>query len=169
MCSFISRNLMWSLRKFRCIKPIELTSLTENARKRRKLWCNAQQIRFLDFISPKTWHFRSYCASYLIVNLAITNTLLYQTNLTTFWPNFLQEASWFCAQQCPKNSYLAISPKVSILGHVLLHNLYINVAIAKILLYSKSLYDLPEPKYQKWPKFHGAMPKKSVFWPYLQN
>ena len=62
-----------------------------------------------------------------------------------------------------KNSYLAISPKISILGHVLLHNMYINVAIANILLYSKSLYDLPGLKYQKWPKFHGAMPKNQFF------
>ena len=28
---------------------------------------------------------------------------------------------------------------------MLLHNLYINVSIANILVYSKSLYDLPKP------------------------
>ena len=31
---------------------------------------------------------------------------------------------------------------------MLLHNLYINVAIAVLLLYSKSLYGLQEPKYK---------------------
>ena len=31
---------------------------------------------------------------------------------------------------------------------MLLHNLYINVAIAVLLLYWKSLYDLQEPKYK---------------------
>ena len=37
---------------------------------------------------------------------------------------------------------------------MLLHNSYINVAIANILLYHKSLYDLPVPK-GKNPKFGG--------------
>ena len=40
-------------------------------------------------------------------------------------------------------SFLRISQKVRILDHMLLHKLYINVAIAHILVYSKSLYDLP--------------------------
>ena len=37
---------------------------------------------------------------------------------------------------------------MSILGHMLLHKLYINVAIANNLLYRFTLYDLPEPKYK---------------------
>ena len=41
---------------------------------------------------------------------------------------------------------------------MLLHNLYINVAIAVLLLYQKSLYDLQEPKYKNptfAPKGHN--------------
>ena len=37
---------------------------------------------------------------------------------------------------------------VFILGHMLLHKLYINVAIANNLLYRFTHYDLPEPKYK---------------------
>ena len=32
---------------------------------------------------------------------------------------------------------------------MLLHKSYINMAIANILVYSKSLYDLPRPRYEK--------------------
>ena len=60
----------------------------------------------------------------------------------------MAQISWGDAQ---KISFLAISPKLSILDHMLLHKLYINMAIANILLGSTSLYDLPGPKY----KNHG--------------
>ena len=43
---------------------------------------------------------------------------------------------------CDKNSFLRFSRKVTILDYMLLHNSYINVAIAVILLGRKSLYDL---------------------------
>ena len=43
---------------------------------------------------------------------------------------------------------MVINPKIGVLGHMLLHKSYINVAIANILVYRKSLYDLPEPKYK---------------------
>ena len=46
-----------------------------------------------------------------------------------------------------KSVFLAISRQMSILDHMLLHKLYINVAIANILLYSKSLYDLQKRRY----------------------
>ena len=45
-----------------------------------------------------------------------------------------------------KISFLRFYRKISILGYMLLHNSYINVAIANILLYRKSLYDLPRRK-----------------------
>ena len=38
---------------------------------------------------------------------------------------------------------------------MLLHKLYINVAIANILLYQKSRYDLPEGKYKILKNFNG--------------
>ena len=38
---------------------------------------------------------------------------------------------------------LATTPPGPVLEHMLLHESYINMAIANILMYSKSLYDLP--------------------------
>ena len=52
----------------------------------------------------------------------------------------------FSATRYLKIGFLRFSQKVSILGYMLLHNLYINVAIAVILLYRKSLYDAQEPR-----------------------
>ena len=46
---------------------------------------------------------------------------------------------------------------------MLLHNLYINVTIAIILLYSKSLYDLPKPRYQNKANFVLRLAKKLFF------
>ena len=45
-----------------------------------------------------------------------------------------------------KNGFFRFSQKLSILAYMLLQSSYINVAITNILVYSKSLYDLPEPK-----------------------
>ena len=50
----------------------------------------------------------------------------------------------FLSSRVHKNGFLRFSPKLSILAYMLLHNLYINVAIANILVYSKRLYDLPK-------------------------
>ena len=50
----------------------------------------------------------------------------------------LQKLSKFCIVLLEKIRFLAITLKINILGHMLLHKLYINVAIAKILLYLKS-------------------------------
>ena len=101
-------------------------------------------------------------------NVALENVLLH-VSLNNFFEKNYSESSKSCAAVCNKISFLAISSKITILGHMLLHKLYINVAIANILLYPKSFYDLPEPKYQEFSKFDAAMPKKSVFWPYLRN
>ena len=79
------------------------------------------------------------------------------------------ESSKLCAAMCNKISFLAVTPNLSILGHMLLRKLYINVVITDILLYLKSLYGVPEPKYLEFSKFYAAMTKKSVFWQYLQN
>ena len=48
---------------------------------------------------------------------------------------------------------------------MLLHNLYINVTIAHILVYRKCLYDLPEPTYD----FSDILAKKSVFADFLEK
>jgi len=47
-----------------------------------------------------------------------------------------------------ENRFSAIFPKISNLRYMLLHKLYINVTIRHILMYRKSLYDLPGPKYK---------------------
>ena len=59
------------------------------------------------------------------------------------WPGIHQKFVW---RQIEWITFLWISSKLSTIGHMLLHNLYINVAIAVLLLYSKSLYDLQKPK-----------------------
>ena len=55
----------------------------------------------------------------------------------------------FFASLDQKISFSRISQEISILEHMLLHKLYVNMAIANILVYSKSLYDLPRPRYEK--------------------
>ena len=55
----------------------------------------------------------------------------------------------FWHREIKKISFLRISQEISILEHMLLHKSYINMAIANILVYSKSLHDLPRPRYKK--------------------
>ena len=47
-----------------------------------------------------------------------------------------------------KNRFSTIFPKITILRYILLHNLYINMAIRHILVYENSLYDVPGLKYK---------------------
>ena len=47
-----------------------------------------------------------------------------------------------------ENRFSAIFPKISILRYMLLHKLYINMAIRHILVYRNSLYDLAGRKYK---------------------
>ena len=47
-----------------------------------------------------------------------------------------------------KNRFSAIFPKITILRYILLHKLYINMAIRLILVYGNSLYDVPVLKYK---------------------
>ena len=63
------------------------------------------------------------------------------------------EISWNFLLADRKIGFSTISLKPSTFGHMLLHKSYINVAIANIFLYRKSLYDLPGRKYK--------IPKKS--------
>ena len=55
----------------------------------------------------------------------------------------------FLASRDQKISFSRISQEISILEHMLLRKSYINMAIANILVYSKSLYDLPRPRHEK--------------------
>ena len=58
----------------------------------------------------------------------------------------------FWHREIKKISFSRISQEISILEHMLLHKSYINMAIANILVYSISLYDLRRPKYEKCNK-----------------
>ena len=58
-------------------------------------------------------------------------------------------------------SFWRFSQKVSILEYMLLHNSYIKMAIADILVGRKSLYDLHSPKWKS-----QAMQKRA--WPFGQ-
>ena len=76
-------------------------------------------------------------------------------------------------EKIAKNEFLPIrdkkicfsrfSRKISILGHMLLHNSNINVTIANILVYQKSLYDLPGRKCKNVKKSKWARPKRAWF------
>ena len=54
-----------------------------------------------------------------------------------------------CAAREAKNRFLTISPKINIWGDMLLQKSGINLAIANILMYRNSLYDLLGLKFKK--------------------
>ena len=60
--------------------------------------------------------------------------------------------SLFLASHNKKICFSRISQEISVLEHKLLHELYINMVITNILVYSKSLYDFRNPKYEKCNK-----------------
>ena len=62
-----------------------------------------------------------------------------------------------------KISFSRFSRKVSILGYKLLHKFNINVDIANILVYQKSLYDLPGPSCKNIKKESGRGQKRAWF------
>ena len=47
-----------------------------------------------------------------------------------------------------KNQFVSITLSVSILGYMFINKLYINMAIAVLLSWKWSLYDLPGPSYE---------------------
>ena len=114
--------------------------------------------------------FRNFCqiaswATNLFVfyTLELTKNQLHTTSLWASIPSpKIPEIVKIMSRVKPKISFLTISSNISILGHMLLHKSYINVAITNILLYRKSRYDLPGPKYinstrreslkRAWPK-----------------
>ena len=63
----------------------------------------------------------------------------------------------------PKTGFLAISSKISILGDMLLHKSYINVAIANILNGQINFYDSLGPNHRKSSKFVHRMKPKPFF------
>ena len=68
-----------------------------------------------------------------------------------------------CARVKPKPFFLAISSKISILGDMLLHKSYINVAIENILNGQINFYDSLRPNFRKSSKFVHRMKTKPVF------
>ena len=62
------------------------------------------------------------------------------------------EINRFFATCCSKIAFSQFFRKISILGHMLLHNSNMNVAITDILRCRKSLYDLPGPKLKNWSR-----------------
>ena len=70
----------------------------------------------------------------------------FEVSTTFLFQNSKNSQKMFAA--VAKKRFLAITPKLSILGHMLLHKSYINMAIANILLCRKSRYDLPGLKYK---------------------
>ena len=90
----------------------------------------------ISILSDKLLH-KSY------INVAIANILNSQINFyDSLKPNY-RKSSKFVHRMKPKPFFWAVSSKISILGDMLLDKSDINVAIAKILVYRNSLYDLP--------------------------
>ena len=69
----------------------------------------------------------------------------------------------FLASRHAKISFWRFSQKVSILEYMLLHNSYINVAIAVIFLGRKSLYDLHSSKQEFWVMLKNGRGQMSMF------
>ena len=98
----------------------------------------------------------------LYINVAIAHILHHRKSLYD-----LSEPSYgFCKITLfawGVKQFLRFSQKLSTKDHMLLHRTYINVAIAHILLYGKSLYDLPGPSYEFRKITLFAYVKKSFF------
>ena len=83
----------------------------------------------------------------LYINVAIRHILMYGRSLYDPPRRKCKNHRNYELRQA-KNRFSAIFPKISNLRYMLLHKLYINVTIRHILMYRKSLYDLPGPKYK---------------------
>ena len=66
---------------------------------------------------------------------------------TTFLGGNAKNHGYYELRQA-KNRFSSIFPKINILRYILLHKLYINMAIRHILVYRNSLYDVPGLKYK---------------------
>ena len=94
----------------------------------------------------------------LYINMALAHILLYGKSLYDLQvPSYWFPEIALIADE--KISFSRFSRKLTVLDHMLLHNSYINVTIAHILVYRKCLYDLPEPK----SYFHEYTQKRA--WP----
>ena len=83
----------------------------------------------------------------LYINVAIRHILMYGRSLYDPPSRKCKNHRNYELRQA-KNRFSAIFPKISNLRYMLLHKLYINMTIRHILMYRKSLYDLPGPKYK---------------------
>ena len=92
---------------------------------------------------------------------------LYHESLTNFEFSKLRKIAQIRSNtQKREINFLRFSQKPLILGHMLLHKSNINVAIAVILSYVTSLYDLRGSKYKNsWKK--GVAPDKVLWWNFV--
>ena len=81
----------------------------------------------------------------LYINMAIRHILMYDYCLYDLPRRKCKNHGNYELRQA-KNRFSAVFPKISNLRYMLLHKLYINVTIRHLLMYRKSLYDLPGPK-----------------------
>ena len=98
-------------------------------------------------IFPKISNLRYMLLHKLYINVAIRHILMYRKSLYDLPRRKCKNHGNYELCQA-KNRFSAIFPKISNLRYMLLHKLYINVAIRHILMYRKSLYDLPGPIYK---------------------
>ena len=96
---------------------------------------------------PKISILRYMLLHKLYINVAIRHILKYDYFLYDLHRRKCKNHGNYELRQA-KNRFSAIFPKISNLRYMLLHKLYINVTIRHILMYRKSLYDLPGPKYK---------------------
>ena len=82
----------------------------------------------------------------LYINVAIANNLLYRFTLQDLREPKYKKFEVQIRHQW-KNGFQQISRYMFILGHMLLHKLYVNVVIADILVYSFTLQDLLQRKF----------------------
>ena len=102
-------------------------------------------------------HFRTFSGFAITLRLQIIlvaiKTMVDQlSQKANFFTNGPQTKIWkirdYFHSQTRQSGFSATSLKISILEHMLLHKLYINVVpvLAVILLYRTRLYDLQEPR-----------------------
>ena len=111
----------------------------------RPIWPNSFKILKISFLrlSRKGSILGHMLLHNININTHISNILVYLRNLYDLQKSRYQTSRAF------KISFLRFSRKVSILVHMLLHNININVAIANISMQFLSLYEPQEPRYPK--------------------
>ena len=94
---------------------------------------------------PKISILRYILLHKLYIDVAIRHILLYTYCLYDLPRRKCKNHGSYELRQAKNRFSVTIFPKISILRYMFLHKLYINVTIRHILMYRKSLYDLPGP------------------------